>query len=74
MYPLRNWIEDLQVWCALTQLTAPQQDYAVWMELGGMANDKICEATRTQPTGIMFLCHSRDCQESDPDNPGNFLN
>ena len=74
VYPLCSWIEDLQVWCALTQLTEPQQGYAVWMELGGMANDKIREATRTQPTGMTFLSHSRDGQETaDPDNPGSFL-
>ena len=40
VYPLRNWIEDLQVWCALIQLTEPQQGYAVFMEFGGLANDK----------------------------------
>ena len=44
------------------------------MELGGLANDKIREATRTQPNGMEFLSHSRDGQEAeDPDNPGNFL-
>ena len=32
MYPLRSWIEDLPVLCALTQLTEPQQGYAVFME------------------------------------------
>ena len=35
VYLLRSWIEDLQVWCELTQLTEPQQGYAVFMELGG---------------------------------------
>ena len=40
VYPLRNWIEDLQVWCALTQLAEHQQGYAVFMELNGLANDK----------------------------------
>ena len=37
-----------------------------------MAN--ICEATRTQATGIAFLSHSRDGQEIvDPDNAGHYL-
>ena len=74
VYPLRNWIEDLQVWCNLTHLSESQQGYAVFMELGGLANDKICEATRTQATGMAFLSHSRDGQETvDPDNAGHYL-
>ena len=39
-YPLRNWIEDLTVWTHLTQSPEAQQGYAVFMELGGLANDK----------------------------------
>ena len=64
VYPLRNLIEDLQVWCALTQLTELQQGYAVFMELGGLANNKIREATRTQSDAMTCLSHSRDGQET----------
>ena len=73
-YPLRNWIEYLTVWTHLTQLPETQQGYAVFMELGGLANDKIREATRTQADGMTFLSHSRHGQEiADPDNAGHYL-
>ena len=75
VYPFRNWMEDLSVWCALIQLTEPQQGYAVFAELGGLANDKIREATRTQPNGMTFLGHSHEGQETvNPSRPGEFLN
>ena len=49
----------------LIQLTEPQQGYAVFMELGGLANDKIREATRTQADGICYKSIPRWARDSE---------